>query len=54
MRFAIEFSADAERDFDPIFDHLFESYVGFGEGTEEALDHAAQRVMDIRGRNETR
>jgi toxin ParE1/3/4 len=48
MRFAIEFSADAERDFGLIFDHLFESYVAFGEGTEEALDHAAQRVMDIR------
>jgi plasmid stabilization system protein ParE len=48
MRFAIEFSADAERDFDLIFDHLLESYVAFGEGAEEALDHAAQRVMNIR------
>lgn len=48
MRFAIEFSADAERDFGLIFDHLFESYVAFGESTEEALTHAAQRVMDIR------
>ena len=48
MRFAIEFSADAERDFGLIFDHLFESYVAFGEGTEEALNHAARRVMDIR------
>lgn len=48
MRFAIEFSADAERDFDLIFDHLFESYLAFGESTEEALDHAARRVMGIR------
>ena len=48
MRFAIEFSADAERDFGLIFDHLFESYVAFGEGTEEALNHAARRAMDIR------
>ena len=48
MRFAIEFSAAAERDFDLIFDHLFESYLTFGESTEESLDHAAQRVMDIR------
>lgn len=48
MRFAIEFSADAERDFDLIFDHLFESYMGFGENAEEALDHAAQRIMEIR------
>lgn len=48
MRFAIEFSADAERDFGLIFDHLFENYVAFGEGTEEALDHATRRLMDIR------
>lgn len=48
MRFAIEFSADAERDFDLIFDHLFESYAGFGESVEQALGHAARRVMDIR------
>jgi plasmid stabilization system protein ParE len=48
MRCAIEFSADAERDFELIFDHLSESYVDFGEGTVEALDHAARRVMDIR------
>lgn len=48
MRFAIEFSADAERDFGLIFDHLFESYVTFGESTDDALNHAARRVMDIR------
>ena len=48
MRFAIEFSADAEHDFELIFDHLFESYVAFGESTEEALDHAERRLMDIR------
>ncbi len=47
MRFAIEFSADAERDFGLIFDHLFESYVAFGESAEEALDHATRRVMGI-------
>jgi plasmid stabilization system protein ParE len=48
MRFAIEFSADAEADIDLIFDHLFESYVAFGEPVEEALDHAAARVMQVR------
>lgn len=48
MRFAIEFSADAERDFELIFDHLFESYIAFGESVDEALDRAARRVMDIR------
>ena len=39
MRFATEFSADAERDFDLIFDRLFESYVVVDEGTREALGH---------------
>ncbi len=48
MRYAIEFSADAEADFGLIFDHLFESYLAFGEDTGQALDHAARRVMDIR------
>jgi len=48
MKFAVEFSAGSERDFDLIFDHLFESYVGFGESAEEALAHAAQRIMGIR------
>ncbi len=48
MRFAIEFTADAEHDFELILDHLLESYAGFGEGAEEALDHAARRVMEIR------
>jgi plasmid stabilization system protein ParE len=48
MRFAIEFAADAEDDFDLIFDQLFEGHRAFGKGTEEVLDHAARRVMDIR------
>src|SRR5262245_15579258 len=48
MRFAIEFSADAEHDFELNFDHLFESYVAFGGRTEEALSHAARRLMNIR------
>ena len=49
MPFAIEFSAESERDFELIFDHLFESYLGFGESVEEALDHATRRILDIRG-----
>ena len=48
MTFSIEFSADAEHDFELIFDHLFESYRSFGEGVEEALDHAARRIDGIR------
>lgn len=48
MRFAVEFSAESERDFELIFDHLFESYVAFGEEIEAALDHAERRVRAIR------
>ena len=48
MPFAIEFSAESERDFELIFDHLLESYLGFGESVEEALDHAMRRILDIR------
>lgn len=48
MKFAIEFSADAEADFGLIFDHLLESYLAFGEDTVEAFSHAARRVMAIR------
>lgn len=44
----VEFNADAERDFELIFDHLVDSYVGFGEDAEEALEHAAERVRGIR------
>jgi hypothetical protein len=48
MRFRIGFSAEAERDFALIFDHLFESYRGFGTRVEAALDHCEDRICDIR------
>jgi toxin ParE1/3/4 len=48
MAFKIEFSADCARDFEAIFDHLFASYVGFGESAEQALEHAALRIAAIR------
>lgn len=48
MPFTIEFSAESEHDFELIFDHLFESYVGFGEDPAEAFDRAARRIMGIR------
>ena len=48
MRFRIEFSAEAERDFALIFDHLFESYRSFGESVEAALDHCEVRIHEIR------
>ena len=48
MRFRIEFSAAAERDFELVFDHLVDSFRGFGDSREDAMDHAMRRVLDIR------
>ena len=48
MAFCLEFSADAERDFGLIFDHLLRSYLGFGESLESALDRAEARIREIR------
>ena len=48
MAFRLEFSAEADRDFGLIFDHLLSSYLGFGESPESALDHAGARVLEIR------
>lgn len=48
MTFRLEFSAEAERDFGLIFDHLTDSYIGFGESPKDALDRAAARVLEIR------
>ena len=48
MPYRIEFAEASERDLELIFDHLFESYLGFGESTVLALEHAAARIRDIR------
>lgn len=48
MAFELEFSAEAERDFELIFEHLLRSYMDFGEGLESALDHAETRIREIR------
>lgn len=48
MDFRLEFSVEAERDFELIFDHLFDSYRSLGESLKDALDHAAARVMGMR------
>lgn len=47
MAYRLEFSAEAERDFGLIFDHLLDSYVGFGESLESALNHAEARILEI-------
>jgi plasmid stabilization system protein ParE len=43
----VEFAEDALRDLELILLHLAESYRGFGEAPDEALDHAARRVRAI-------
>ena len=48
MAFRLEFSVEAERDFGLIFDHLLQSYLGFGESPESAFDHAEARIQEIR------
>lgn len=47
MDWTIEFSADAERDIDLIFDHLFSSHVAFGDAPADAFDRAAERVRAV-------
>ena len=48
MTWHLEFAADAEADFELIFDHLFESYVDFGEPPREVFEHARNRIERIR------
>ena len=48
MAFRLEFSVEAERDFELIFDHLLRSYLDLGESPENALDRAATRIVEIR------
>ena len=48
MAYRLEVSDEAERDFGLIFDHLYDSYLGFGEALEDALDHAEARILEIR------
>ncbi|HRO10771.1 type II toxin-antitoxin system RelE/ParE family toxin [Amaricoccus sp.] len=43
----VEFAAAAHRDLELLFDHLAETYRGFGEAPEEAFDHAARRIRSI-------
>jgi plasmid stabilization system protein ParE len=43
----VEFAEDTLRDLELIFDHLVESYRGFGEAPDEASERAAARVRGI-------
>lgn len=44
----LEFSAEAEWDFELIFDHLSSSYVDLGDEPDTALMRAASRIRGIR------
>lgn len=44
----LEFSAEAEWDFELIFDHLASSYVELGDEPDAALIRAASRIRAIR------
>ncbi|MGJ8573296.1 MAG: type II toxin-antitoxin system RelE/ParE family toxin [Hoeflea sp.] len=43
----VEFAAAAERDFELIFDHLVQSYRGFGDDLDISIDRAEQRIAAI-------
>jgi hypothetical protein len=44
----IEFTKDSGRDLEFLFDCFFESTISFGEGTNHASEHAAERITHIR------
>lgn len=44
----LEYSEDAERDFELIFDHLYEAYVEFGDLPDEAVQRSAERIRKLR------
>ncbi|MDP6343356.1 MAG: type II toxin-antitoxin system RelE/ParE family toxin [Alphaproteobacteria bacterium] len=48
MVWTTEFSEAAEHDFELIFDHLFQSYVQFGEQPASAFAKATERLEAIR------
>lgn len=47
MAWKVEFSVDAETDLELIFDHLFESYVSFGDSAAESFERASLRLERI-------
>ena len=48
MACRLEFSVEAERDLGLIFDHLLQSYLGFGESLQSAFERAGVRTLEIR------
>ena len=48
MAYRVSFAAEAERDFELIFEFLVDSYLGFGEAIQPAIKQAERRVQSIR------
>ncbi|MEI2297399.1 type II toxin-antitoxin system RelE/ParE family toxin [Ensifer sp. MJa1] len=44
----LEYSEDAERDFELIFDHLFDAYVELGDSPDDAVERTAERIRKLR------
>lgn len=44
----LEYSEAAERDFEQIFDHLFDAYTKLGDAHDEALERTAGRIDKLR------
>ncbi len=44
----LEYSEHAERDFELIFDHLFDAYVELGDPPGEALERSVERIRKLR------
>ncbi|WP_137133756.1 type II toxin-antitoxin system RelE/ParE family toxin [Rhizobium sp. FKY42] len=47
MGFKVERSKQSIRDLELIFRHLIQSYIGFGDPVEEAIERALQRLHSI-------
>ncbi|SEI21318.1 Plasmid stabilization system protein ParE [Rhizobium tibeticum] len=45
---SLEYSAEGERDFELIFDHLSAAYSDLGDHPDEALERAAGRIRELR------
>lgn len=48
MTWTLGYARAAERDFELMFEHLYTSYLTFGEIEDEALRHAAKRVLRLK------
>ena len=44
---SLEYSKDADLDFELTFDHLFASYLDLGDSADEALERAANRIREL-------